>query len=151
MTPNTTPSTGTAAPAPPSAPIPASALGVILFAHGSRDPLWFQSLESIKLAMAAAHPDRPVVLAYLEMASPTLMEAVNQLVQIGVNRLAVLPIFLGVGKHLRTDLPALIQAVKARHPGVAVFLQPAIGEQPGFATWVAALPLSCAPEGGPPP
>jgi sirohydrochlorin cobaltochelatase len=151
MTLNTSPSSGSFVAAPIELADSASVIGVILFAHGSRDPLWFQSLESIKLAMTVAHPNRPVVLAYLEMASPTLMEAVDHLVQIGLNQLTVLPMFLGVGKHLRADLPELIQAVKAKHPEVAVFLQPAIGEQPGFARWVAALPLSRAPNDTPTP
>ena len=120
-------------------------LGVVLFAHGSRDPLWFKPLEAIQQAMAAAHPERHVMLAYLEMASPTLMDAVNTLVEQGTLGVAVLPIFLGVGKHLRADLPEIVQAIKARHAGLEVHLQPAIGEQPGFAHWVASLPLTLSP------
>ena len=39
-----------------------------------------------------------------------------------------MPLFLGAGGHVRKDLPALVEALRARAPGVALQLHAAIGE-----------------------
>ena len=46
----------------------------------------------------------------------------------GCQALRVVPIFLGQGGHVRQDLPALVARVEAAHPGVAVTLRTAVGE-----------------------
>jgi sirohydrochlorin cobaltochelatase len=50
----------------------------------------------------------------------------------------VVPVFLGQGAHLRRDLPALAAAAGARHPGLEIALEPAIGEQPAVIAALAA-------------
>ena len=39
-----------------------------------------------------------------------------------------MPLFLGTGGHLRRDLPPLVEALRAAHPGVSIHLHAAIGE-----------------------
>jgi sirohydrochlorin cobaltochelatase len=47
-----------------------SSSAVILFAHGAREPVWAQPLESIRDRLRAA--GTPVELAFLEFMSPSL-------------------------------------------------------------------------------
>ena len=117
--------------------------GIVLFAHGARDPEWARPFEAIRDLVRARRPEFPVELAFLDFMAPTLEEAVHAL---AARR--------GGGDH---DLPALHGAragtsgttcrassrTCARlHPGVPIAIQTAVGEVPeileAIAGWVLA-------------
>jgi sirohydrochlorin cobaltochelatase len=102
--------------------------GLILFGHGARDPRWAEPMERLQTRLAAAVPDTPVELAFLELLEPTLPSAAAQLVATGCDRLVIVPIFLGQGGHVRRDLAALAQTVREAHPSVDVQCALAVGE-----------------------
>ncbi|MCR5882038.1 CbiX/SirB N-terminal domain-containing protein [Rhizobacter sp. J219] len=102
--------------------------GLLLFAHGARDPNWALPFEAVAGIVRARRPDMPVALAFLEFMSPALREAGAQLAAQGCTQVAVVPLFLGAGGHVRKDLPALLADLAAAHPQVTWSLQPAIGE-----------------------
>jgi len=79
----------------------------ILLAHGSRDPRWVEPFKTI-YAMASAHHSA-VSLAYMELCAPTLDAAVQQACLQGAKHIAVLPLFFAAGKHLREDIPPMLQ------------------------------------------
>lgn len=116
---------------------------IVLFAHGSRDPLWRSPIEAVARAIGARHPDRPVACAYLELCAPTLAQAADQLVGQGVTSVTVVPMFLGTGKHAREDLPILVESLRDVHPGVRFHVQPAIGEDPRMTALMAHI--ACEP------
>jgi sirohydrochlorin cobaltochelatase len=118
--------------------------GLILFAHGSRDPRWAEPFESVRAALSRTEPGLAVRLAYLEFMAPTLDDAADALVAEGCTRLDVLPLFLGTGGHLRRDLPPMVQAVMQRHPSVQARLHPAAGEAPALVAAMAEHALSLA-------
>lgn len=105
--------------------------GILLFAHGARDPAW-----ALPFEQARAHVEKlqassgAVALAFLEFMSPTLLEAGNTLVQQGCQHISVIPMFLGAGGHVRKDLPALMAQLAETHPHVTWTLTPAIGQIP---------------------
>jgi sirohydrochlorin cobaltochelatase len=115
---------------------------VILFAHGSRDPLWRQPIEAVARRMADKAPQVPVRCAYLELCAPDLNTVVHELLALGVQSMTVVPMFLGVGKHAREDLPQLMQALQAQHPLIQLTLRPAIGEDPAMIELMAEIALS---------
>ena len=55
--------------------------GLILFAHGSRDPRWAEPFESVRAALSRTEPGLAVRLAYLEFMAPTLDDAADALVE----------------------------------------------------------------------
>lgn len=116
--------------------------GLILFAHGARDARWAAPFEAIALRLRERRPDLALRLAYLELMSPDLATAASDLAGEGCTRIEVLPLFLGTGGHLRRDLPPLVDAIAARHPGVAVRLHGAAGEAPDIIDALAAHALS---------
>lgn len=101
---------------------------VILFAHGARDPEWARPFERLRDALLAASPGLVVELAYLELMQPDLAAAVAGLAARGATSISVAPVFMAQGGHLKRDLPAKVDEVRAKHPGIALTLQPAIGE-----------------------
>ena len=105
-----------------------SRAGLILFAHGARDPRWAQPFEAVAQRVRQRHANARVRLAYLEFMSPSLAEAAAALVVEGCSRIDVLPLFLGAGGHLRKDLPLLMDALRVAHPTTAFSVHAAVGE-----------------------
>jgi sirohydrochlorin cobaltochelatase len=103
------------------------ARGILLFAHGARDPRWAEPFNEVARRVGLAGPDVAVQLAFLEFMAPTLREAGDLLAAAGCGQVDVVPLFLGAGGHVRKDLPLLLGELGATHPGVQWRLQPAIG------------------------
>ncbi|HEX5373187.1 MAG TPA: CbiX/SirB N-terminal domain-containing protein [Aquabacterium sp.] len=103
--------------------------GILLFAHGARDPAWARPFEQARDRLIATRgPSGPVDLAFLEFMSPTLVEAGARMAAQGCTQVTVVPLFLGAGGHVRKDLPLLLQQLGEQHPGVRWTLSPAVGE-----------------------
>jgi sirohydrochlorin cobaltochelatase len=117
---------------------------IVLFAHGARDPRWAEPFEAVAARIRAAAPDCRVALAFLELMAPTLGDAATALVAAGATRIDVVPLFLGTGGHLRRDLPPLVEALRAAHPGVDIRLHAAIGEHAAVVEAMAAAAVAAA-------
>jgi sirohydrochlorin cobaltochelatase len=102
--------------------------GLILFGHGSRDPEWARPLREVAARLAGAPLAPRVELAFLEFLEPTLEQACDRLVADGVTRIAVVPMFIAQSGHVRRDLPAQVDAARARHPSLLIELATAVGE-----------------------
>ncbi len=114
---------------------------IVLFAHGSRDPLWHKPIQAVAARIAKRSPDTLVRCAYLELTKPDLPQVAQELVAQGATHLCVVPLFLGVGRHAREDLPALIAALHTAHPQVQISCQPAVGEQEVLLDLLADIAL----------
>lgn len=121
--------------------------GLILFAHGSRDPLWHRPLQAVQARLQQQRPDWLVALAYLELSTPDLLQCAQLLVDQGCTRLRVLPMFLGSGRHVREDLPVLAQTLRQRHPRVDLHVADPIGEDPRLIAFLTRLALNLDPGG----
>ena len=121
-----------------------STTGIVLFAHGSRDPLWHKPMEAVAEQIRQKEPAALVACAYLELSQPDLPTAVAALVTQGVQSVRIVPMFLGVGKHAREDLPVLVQALRNTYPQLALSLQKAVGENPKLVDLLAQIALESA-------
>jgi sirohydrochlorin cobaltochelatase len=115
---------------------------IILFAHGSRDPLWHKPIQAVAERIVQRSPTTVVRCAYLELTEPDLPHVANALVAEGATSLCVVPMFLGVGRHAREDLPELIIALKTDHPSIKITCQPAVGERSQLLDLLAEIALS---------
>lgn len=123
-------------------PHPAARRAIILLAHGSRDPLWRRPVEAVAKRMGELAPTLHVRCAYLESCAPDLPSCAAELADLGVNSITVAPLFFGLGKHLREDLPRLLSALQSDHPGIAFDLRKSIGEEAGLIDLLAQLAVS---------
>ncbi len=121
------------------------ATGLLLFAHGARDPAWGAPFEAVRCRCAAAEPQRPVALAFLEFMSPDILQAGAALAAQGCTVVDVVPLFLGVGGHVRKDIPRLLSALGVAHPGVRWRLCRSIGEDAQVIAAMAAAARAPAP------
>ena len=105
---------------------PASA--VVLFAHGSRDPLWVQPFRVMQENLATQRQELQVELAFLEFMQPSLPEAVDALATSGHKRITVAPLFMAQGAHMKRDLEQIVATLQRRHSGIEFRVLPAAGE-----------------------
>ena len=120
--------------------------GLLLFAHGARDPRWAEPFDDVARRVRRYDPTLTVQLAFLEFMTPSLREAGTTLADAGCTRIDVVPLFLGAGGHVRKDLPALLAELSAVHPGVQWQLQGAIGERDSVIDAMARAAMKSAPE-----
>lgn len=116
--------------------------GIILFAHGSRDPQWRLPIEAVAAQIAQRQHGTLVRCAYLELCLPSLPDAAIDLIAAGARKIRVFPLFLGVGKHAREDLPLLITEIRNAHPDLDVELLPTAGESDKLISLMAEIALS---------
>lgn len=92
---------------------------VLLVAHGSR----LRSANEAHQQLCSAVSSRAgteVRPAFLELAEPSIPEAIDRAVADGAVTVRVLPHFLHSGRHLVEDIPRLVDEAAARHAGRAV-------------------------------
>jgi len=116
---------------------------ILLFAHGARDPQWARPFEQIRAQVAKTLPETLVELAFLERMTPDLPAAVERLAQQDVEHVTVIPLFLGVGGHVKEDLAGLVGDVEQRYPAIRFRITAPIGEDDeliaAIAAWVIRL------------
>jgi sirohydrochlorin cobaltochelatase len=116
--------------------------GIVLFAHGARDAQWAEPFARIRERVRASRPEYPIELAFLEIMTPTLEEAIGSVIAEGASAVTVLPLFMAQGGHLKHDLPRILEAIRATHPHTPIALEPPIGEVAeileAIAAWILA-------------
>ncbi|RST54074.1 sirohydrochlorin chelatase [Variovorax sp. DXTD-1] len=116
-----------------------NARGIILLAHGSRDERWREPIEAVAARVTALDPQARVVCAYMELATPDLRTASAALIASGASSLRVVPLFLGMGKHAREDLPLQLDALRGTWPEVEFQLANIVGEEPELVELLARI------------
>ena len=115
-----------------------------MLAHGSRDAAWRAPFEAIaariSAQMALQQSGLQVRCAYLQLCAPDLAQVAADLCLAGCQHIAIAPLFLGAGTHMREDFPVLLAAVQAQQPDCTFALLPVLGDdaqmQGLMASWV---------------
>ena len=115
--------------------------GLLLFAHGARDPNWAQPFEAVVERIRSAAPEVAVALAYLDFMTPGIVDAGDSLAAAGCTRVEVVPLFLGAGGHVRKDLPLLVEHLRQAHPAVQWLLRRTVGEDEAVIAAMAQCAL----------
>jgi len=116
-----------------------NAKGVVLLAHGSRDERWREPIEAVAARVTALDPQARVACAYMELAAPDLRTAAAALIASGAKVVRVVPLFLGMGKHAREDLPLQVEALRQAWPQVDFQLAAIVGEEPELVDLLARI------------
>ncbi|MEO6629944.1 MAG: CbiX/SirB N-terminal domain-containing protein, partial [Aquihabitans sp.] len=70
--------------------------------------------------------------AFLELAEPSIPDAIDGAVADGATTVVVVPYFLHPGRHQREDVPAIVEAARLRHPEVDLRLLDLFGADPAL-------------------
>lgn len=105
---------------------------VVLVDHGSREPAANALLERVAELLRPRLPGWRVHVAHMELAPPSLGDALEACVAEGAREVVVHPYFLAPGRHSTGDIPRLAAAAAARHAGVSVRVTDPLGVHPGI-------------------
>ena len=111
---------------------PAS-VGIIIVDHGSKVAAANERLERLCEGYATTRAPKHWVVrpAHMELASPSIGEAFDVLVEAGCATIVCHPFFLSQGRHVREDVPALLDEAASRH-NIPYSLTPPLGEAPAL-------------------
>ena len=109
---------------------------LLIVDHGSRRPEAHAHLERLAAQVRERAPELYVYIAHLEMAQPSVEDALAACVRDGLHDVAIHPLFLIPGRHLTHDLPEQIRRACAAQPELSVRLLDSLGEHPGLADLV---------------
>ncbi len=106
-------------------------VSVVLIGHGSKVKGFEAPLKKVAKDLEASGRYRDVLVAYLEIAPPSIEEAVERCVKRGARRVKLLPYFLLLGAHVTEDLPAIAGQLRKRFKKqAAITLCPYLGYDP---------------------
>jgi len=106
--------------------------GVILLAHGSREPETEMELRELCRNLAESKKDLRFEIAFLNQ-EPKLEHAFEKLVSQGSFQVRIVPLLVFTGRHLREDIPNQIKELRSIRPDVKIELEPHLYRLPGFA------------------
>jgi sirohydrochlorin cobaltochelatase len=96
---------------------PQTSIGVVIVGHGSRDARANTQFEELVTRFRAVHPGLDVSYGYIEIASPSLAQALSASAARNTHVVTV-PLFLFGAGHLKNDIPLALAAARAQHPNV---------------------------------
>jgi sirohydrochlorin cobaltochelatase len=92
-----------------------SKIGIALCGHGSRDPGAVKEFINVVNKIKSRIPDIPVAFGFLEFNRPIISEALDQLRNMGVERIIALPAMLFAAGHTKNDIPAVLNKYSAEY------------------------------------
>jgi sirohydrochlorin cobaltochelatase len=121
--------------APPSTLTDRERCVIVLLGHGSREQQANLDFELLAQSLRAAWPKHHLIHAYVELARPSLAEALAQAATL-CPRVVVLPCFLFAAGHVKNDLPLELFRARAEFPQVEFIAANALGVHPALV-WAA--------------
>lgn len=101
---------------------------ILLVDHGSRRQEANAALDAMAALVRARAPEGTrVMTAHMELCAPSIEEAIAVLTAEGITELVVHPYFLGEGRHVTEDIPALVAAASAPFPSLSVRITKPLG------------------------
>lgn len=115
---------------------------LLVVAHGSRRQESNDEVRKLtsQIRQLNHEPYDHIDCAFLELAEPSIPDGIEGCIRQGASVVTVLPYFLSAGRHVREDIPELVEAARQRHPGVDLVLC----EHLGTAGSLAQLMLDMA-------
>jgi len=102
---------------------------LVVIAHGSRRQASNQEVTNLALGLkkSAGKQYQIVEAGFLEIARPSIPEAIESCIESGATSVIVVPYFLAAGRHVAEDIPQIVRPVGERHPHVSIRISEHIG------------------------
>ena len=114
---------------------------LILVAHGSRREASNEEVRELTVALSDRAGERfgRVSCAFLELAEPSIPDAIEQALADGAGEVVVLPYFLSAGRHVAEDIPGLVEQKRREYPDAQIRLAPYLGSGAGVIDLLLAI------------
>ncbi len=129
--------------------VPFPSVGIVIVGHGSRAAQANADFEELVARFGAAHPKFDVSFGYIELASPSLAEALADSASRHTHVIAA-PLFLFRAGHLKNDIPLALAAARAQFPQVTFSATPELGVHTSLIelAYERAQPFLSGPDAG---
>ncbi len=124
--------------------LPNQTLGIILVDHGSKRAAANDMLFDVVTLFKRVARCPIVEPAHMELADPSIAHAFERCVAQGANFILVHPYFLSPGRHSTTDIPNLVAAAAALHPGIQSHVTQPLGLDEKIAQLILQRVEDCA-------
>ena len=116
---------------------------LLIIAHGSRRQASNDEVRALSSQVGARnHPDIDAVhVAFLELAEPSIPDALADCVRLGASEIIVFPYFLAAGTHVATDIPEAIAVFRQQFPQITITLTPHLGAAPALTQAILDVAL----------
>ncbi|GAX79913.1 hypothetical protein CEUSTIGMA_g7353.t1 [Chlamydomonas eustigma] len=109
-------------------------MAIVIVDHGSRKKDSNEMLHEFGKLYQDMYPSSMAVeVAHMEIAEPTIAQAVGKCVQQGAKTVVIAPYFLSRGRHIQEDIPALVKEAQEQYPHVKCVIAKPIGIEPLMA------------------
>ncbi|MDO6527854.1 sirohydrochlorin chelatase [Motilimonas sp. 1_MG-2023] len=115
---------------------------LVVIAHGSRNPLANEELQKMVLQLSQQPENNQFDFfkaGYLELASPSINECLDELLEKGVTEFVIFPYFLNSGVHVLKDIPKVVTHYQTTYPDHQFSLLTHFGAAPGILGLVTQL------------
>lgn len=93
---------------------------ILMMAHGSRIEEANSTALSIAEMVREISGYEIVEVAFRELHKPDIQQGIDNCVNLGAERILMIPYFLFMGAHVLNDLPEEIEIARKRHPGLVM-------------------------------
>jgi len=102
---------------------------LILVAHGSRRIDSNKEVERLAARLASKAASRFDIIgpAFLELATPSIPDAIESCIEQGASSVQVLPYFLSCGAHVTDDIPQQVAIKQQQYPEVDIRIADYLG------------------------
>jgi sirohydrochlorin cobaltochelatase len=110
---------------------------LLVVGHGTRKPAGADQLRQLVETMRGLAPGVPIFESFLELAEPTIDEALERIRERDLWRVKVVPVLLFEAGHAKSDIPDAV-AASASRLGIEV-----VGQSPPLGIHRSVIELSC--------
>lgn len=107
--------------------------GVLILAHGSKRQETEAIVNSLVEKVKKKTGINMVIPAYLQFSEQNLEKGIDDLVEIGVKAIKIIPMFIFDGVHVTSDIPDELNEIMKKYPGVEVRMSRHIGDDDKLA------------------
>jgi sirohydrochlorin ferrochelatase len=114
---------------------------LLIVAHGSRREASNDEVRELTSVIASKAGARFIIVAtaFLELATPSIPDGIEQCIQAGASEVVVLPYFLSAGRHVAHDIPTEVEIKRAEYPHVPITIAAYLGSEPDVADLMLGL------------
>ena len=103
---------------------------LVLLSHGAKTQEWRENMEALQREVFKQNPAQKTRLAFLNLMTPSLSEALTELIAENETAITIAPIFIGTGGHIARDIAEIVASFQNDHPNITFNLLPPLGTHP---------------------
>ena len=101
---------------------------LVLIDHGSKKKAANDLLFDVVKKVADRSPDLIVEGAHMELAAPSILDAITRCVERGATHIGAMPYMLGPGRHVQEDIPELVEEAANHFKEIEIKMVSYLGE-----------------------